>query len=504
MKFKDYPVRKKLLYSNFMMIGIPVLLVLLVMAAALSVLMFTTRLSGKLAEQGGAVYEMQYLFDSICGDLSHEHGSITDTELTGAFFELEQGGANIYVGTADGAAWYLSEGQSAEALRAEAASITGLPQNGDSLFYRDKNGLVYQTSLADGDGRQIELLVVNHAMAWKAGEFKTLTSIKQGIKLSVGITGGLIILIIVVTGILLARKLSKSILGPVEQLRSATERIKNGDLTTPIPPAARDELGDVTREFDGMRERLKESERERASYEQNRRELIAGISHDLRTPLTSIEGYLSGLRDGIANTPAKQAHYIDTAYETARQMDLLVEELFLLSKLDAGGLVFRLEPVDLAAYFADYCVDQREPLARQGLALRFVNTMPGPAAVRLDRAQFARVVQNLVGNSVKYQKEGGGQLTITLTQSAADAVQIQFTDNGRGVEAAETGKIFDSFYRTDKARANAAQGSGLGLAITKQLVQGMGGQIGAEGALGAGLTVWMRFPADTNERGGKP
>ena len=496
MKFNNYSVRKKLLLSNVLMVGVPVLLVLLAMSAMLFALMYTTQVSGRLAGEGGSVYEVQYLFDSICGDLSHESGGVIDGELTDAFAELEHGGATIYVG-GDAGTWYVTPGQSLPGLQAEARAIAGGAAAGDAYFFRAGTGLAYQTVLHDANGNRVTFAAVSRSMAWQEGEFQLLTGVKRTIKTGVAVTGGLMILIIVGTGALLTRKLAKSILQPVGLLRCATARVGDGDLATPMPPASLDELGDVCRAFDGMRERLQASEAERASYEQNRRELIAGISHDLRTPLTSIEGYLSGLRDGVANTPEKQAHYVDTALETAKGMDRLVDDLFLLSKLDAGGLAFRLEPVNLAAYFADFCAERRDALTRQGVALTF-EADGKPARAALDRAQFARVVQNLVSNSVKYRKPAGGTLAISLRRTD-DTLCLSFADTGRGVAAADTDKIFDSFYRTDPARANVKQGSGLGLAITKQLVLGMGGRIGATGATDAGLTVWMEFPAYRRE-----
>ena len=176
------------------------------------------------------------------------------------------------------------------------------------------------------------------------------------------------------------------------------------------------------------------------AYEQGRKELIAGISHDLSTPLTSIKGYVSGLLDGIANTPEKQEHYLKTIYHTACDMEHLVDSLFLFSKLDLGKVPFHWEIVSVVDYFTDYMEETKPRLLEKDMKLSLEIHTNSPCYVRMDRLQFGRVVSNLVDNSVKYKRVGLGILKITI-QEERETVQIIVKDNGIGVSPNECEKI---------------------------------------------------------------
>ena len=261
------------------------------------------------------------------------------------------------------------------------------------------------------------------------------------------------------------------------------------------------ELGDTCRDFDDMRLRLRESIEKQQQAEESRKEMLAGIFHDLSTPLTSIQGYLSGILDGVADTPQKREHYLRTAYQTACEMDKLVDSLFLFTKLDVGGVPFHTELVDLGGYLADYCEEAQLRFAPQDFHIRFENRCGGPAFVMIDRFQLGRAVQNLVDNSFKYRKgTPNDELRVVLSREEG-AVTIRFADNGLGIAPGEAGKIFESFYRTDPARSAAVKGNGLGLAITRQIIETMGGTIRAAGELEKGLTVTVTLPEAAPQKG---
>lgn len=256
-----------------------------------------------------------------------------------------------------------------------------------------------------------------------------------------------------------------------------------------------------------MRRGLRAAREERERYERNRKELLAGISHDLRTPLTALRGYASGILDGIARTEEKRTHYVTQIYRSSEILQHLVENLFLFSKLDLGRVEFDQATVDLRAYFADFVAERAPWYEDQGLALHlepFDDTEP--LLVRLDPQEFQRVVENILGNSRKY---GGEQPSVDISigegeekeDASGRTAVVRFADHGPGVPEAELSKLFESFYRTDKARSQTAKGSGLGLAIARGIVEGMGGRIHAETTAGGGLTVVLSFPVLQVEKG---
>lgn len=234
-------------------------------------------------------------------------------------------------------------------------------------------------------------------------------------------------------------------------------------------------------------------------YEDNRKELIAGISHDLKTPLTSLKGYINGLKDGIIKTEEKRQHYLEMMNETADNMTDLVESLLMFSKLDLGRIEFHTQAVDISKYFADFVEEKRNIFAERGLNLKL--TAEEVSKVLIDYVQFSRVVDNLLTNSLKYKK--GEEVNVEIKiESKSDSVKISFIDDGSGVDENDLPKLFDSFYRADKARSNVSQGSGLGLAVVKQIIITLKGEVRAKNTLNGGLTIEIELPkvkGDINE-----
>ena len=221
-----------------------------------------------------------------------------------------------------------------------------------------------------------------------------------------------------------------------------------------------------------------------------------GISHDLATPLTAIDGYATGLADGIARTPERRRHYAERITALTAQLAHLVDRLSLLSRLDLGRVAFHCAPVAIDAYLRAWGEETRAAWAETGDTLTYA---PAPGAVdlavSLDRAEFARVLENLAGNSRKYGADAAGHVRAELSLARqGEAVRITWRDHGPGVAADALPRLFESFYRADKSRGRKP-GHGLGLAIAHRIVTGMGGTIRAAQAAGGGLAILMEFPA---------
>ncbi|WP_101842584.1 cell wall metabolism sensor histidine kinase WalK [Halobacillus sp. Marseille-P3879] len=293
-----------------------------------------------------------------------------------------------------------------------------------------------------------------------------------------------IILILILTNGLLTYYVARTIIKPVRELSDAAGRIADGELDFQVKPERRDELGELAESFETMRRKLQEAEELQYKYEESRKELIASISHDLKTPITSIKGYVEGIVDGVADTPEKLQRYATIVYKKADEMDHLIDELFLYSKLDVQRVPFHFEKVDLYAYFEDYLEDVKldtdveVELRPQGKRSFFVAA---------DREQLNRVVTNLIKNSLKHMDKEDKLLKVTLKEYGG-RIEVTIQDNGEGIPKAHLPHIFEQFYRADAARGKA-DGSGLGLAIVKKIVEEHGGDVAADSEEGKGATI---------------
>ncbi|TDQ41051.1 sensor histidine kinase [Aureibacillus halotolerans] len=296
------------------------------------------------------------------------------------------------------------------------------------------------------------------------------------------------LLILIITNGLLTYFVSKSIINPIKKLMNATKKISEGDLDFSVASDKKDELGELSNTFEKMRLDLKEAQADQLRYEKSRKELIASISHDLKTPLTSIKGYVKGIQDGVANTPEKVERYIRTIDHKANDMDVLLDEFFLYSKLDLERIPFKFEDMDLYSFFNDFIDELRFDIQMdQGSANLFANEEES-YIVKADREQIKRVVTNIVQNSFKYMDKESQHLQVRL-KSDLDQVFVKIKDNGSGISKEDLPFIFTSFYRTDSSRNSETGGSGLGLSIAKKIVNGHGGTIWAHSQLGEGTSI---------------
>ncbi|WMX53847.1 HAMP domain-containing sensor histidine kinase [Peribacillus sp. R9-11] len=300
--------------------------------------------------------------------------------------------------------------------------------------------------------------------------------------------GLLLFLFIMIIG-LLNYLVSRSIIKPISVLKEGAKRIKSGDLNFEIKATSNDEIGQLNRTFDEMRIKLKESVTIQLQYEENRKELLSNISHDLKTPITSIIGYVEGIKDGVANTPQKMEKYLSTVYLKAKDMDSLIDELFLFSKLDLKKEPFTFETVELDKYMRDYVDELHLDLLQQGIQIE-LHIMYKLINVTADREKLKRVLANLISNCVKYTNKEKKNIAISLHEGPYDVV-VQVADNGQGIEPSALPYIFDRFYRAEQSRNSQTGGSGLGLAIAKQIIHEHGGDIWATSEIGKGTSVFF-------------
>ncbi|UVI30198.1 sensor histidine kinase [Paenibacillus spongiae] len=308
----------------------------------------------------------------------------------------------------------------------------------------------------------------------------------------------LLIGVLIIANLLLYRWITRSVIKPLGLLRSSAERIKEGDLQFKLDLNSKDEVGQLNDAFESMRRRLQESVDFRLQDEENRKELISNISHDLRTPLTTIKGYIEGIRDGVANTPEKMEKYVNIIYTKAASMDRMVDELFLYSKLDLNQVPFVFEAVDIVK-FLDDCIDElRYDLEDQGVAVDWDYAAREAVMVSVDLEKLKRTVVNIIDNALKYMDNEQKKLAVSL-QVESEWITIAFKDNGIGIPEEALPHIFERFYRAEPSRNVSTGGSGLGLAIARQIIEGHGGTIWAESKPGAGTSVWIKLKRMTSE-----
>jgi signal transduction histidine kinase len=225
-------------------------------------------------------------------------------------------------------------------------------------------------------------------------------------------------------------------------------------------------------------------------YEDNRKALLANISHDLKTPITAISNCIEGLKDGIADTPEKQHKYYDMIQKKAFDMNRLIEELFLFSKLDLRKMPFHIEPVELSSYINEFVEELRHDPHLQDIRMAVKNEGNKPLFVMADREKLRRVLSNIVDNSVKHMDKKDKTIEIEL-MDGSDEVTVKIRDNGSGIDAASLPRIFERFYREDRSRNADTGGSGLGLAIVEQIIAEHGGRVWAESVASEGLSLYF-------------
>ncbi len=319
--------------------------------------------------------------------------------------------------------------------------------------------------------------------------------------------------IILVANRLLTRFTFNSIKSALTTLSKGVKEIKEGNLSVSLKYDRNDEFKPVCEDFNDMAKRLKESVELVQRQETNRKELLASISHDLRSPLTSIKAYAEGLADNVASTPDKRAKYAQMILTKSNELEHMITELFAFSKMDLDEYPYYPEAVNLQQFLQDFYEREKDNYAQKGLLVE-LEPVDSTIAVWADTFQLNRIITNILDNSVKYkvQNQGHAVICCKLVSSASDApsagllgktraVQLCIADDGPGVNSDVLARLFDVFYRGDAARRQPQKGSGLGLAIVQKLVHRMAGQVEASLVAPQGLAITITLPhLDENAR----
>ena len=282
----------------------------------------------------------------------------------------------------------------------------------------------------------------------------------------------------------------RSIAVPLVKLKKATQNIKEGNLDFVLDVEGNDEFSELCQDFEEMRKRLKESAEEKNLIEKENKELISNISHDLKTPITAVKGYIEGIMDGVADTPEKMDRYVRTIYNKTNEMDHLINELTFYSKIDTNRIPYTFSKLNVEDYFADCAEEVGLELETQGIELVYANYVEKDVMVIADGEQIRRVIHNIISNAIKYMDKPKGIIQIRI-KDVGDFIQIEIEDNGKGIGPKDLPYIFDRFYRTDVSRNSSKGGSGIGLSIVKKILEDHGGKVWATSRLGIGTIMYF-------------
>ena len=301
-----------------------------------------------------------------------------------------------------------------------------------------------------------------------------------------------ILLVLLLTAGMLMIWIYQSMVTPIRKLQVAANNIKEGnlDFTIDTEGAEQDEVNELCVAFEEMRRRLKENAEEKIASEQENKDLISNIAHDLKTPITAVKGYAEGIIDGVANTPEKIDKYVRTIYSKANEMDTLINELTLYAKIDTNKIPYNFAKINVEEYFADCIEEIGIDLENKGIGLAYYNYTESDVLIIADPEQLRRVVNNIVGNSAKYMNRSNGFINVRI-KDVGDFIQVEIEDNGRGIPQKDLPYIFDRFYRGDASRNSATGGSGIGLSIVKKIIEDHGGKIWATSKEDTGTVMYF-------------
>lgn len=468
-------IRKRLFWSNILMIVVPVAVSGITALVCMGIVWLA------LSKGLGLGIHDQDEFYIACEmiDEAMENDSYALADYSSVQPILENNGMTMRVFAGDREVYSYGNQMSGDAALYEALSMLddgSTVTEGDRVMYVSRtkeNGTSYSVYLA--------------------GSFVNVHSYKN-VKTAACIAVAIIILTVlfsvIITNRLLTRLVLRRIEEPLDILANGVNELARGRLEYRIDYDRRDEFASVCRNFNDMAEQLEKSMDRIKKQEQSRKELIAGISHDIRSPLTSIQAYVEGLIDGIADTPERQQLYLQTIRRKAEELSRMVSQLFLFSKMELGEYTEHPRQLRLDETIMSILDGIRDEYREKGMGIK---TELVPALVYADPVQLERIVMNIVGNSLKYKSGEEGHIEVCM-ETGRNECSVSFADDGPGVSMVALGHLFEVFYRDDPARTNTSDGSGLGLAIVAHAVEHMNGHVEAAARDGGGLVITVRLP----------
>ena len=305
---------------------------------------------------------------------------------------------------------------------------------------------------------------------------------------NIGIWLTILVTIIDIVAVVMWIWIYKRILVPLDKLQTATKKIADGDLDYQLDERDFSEIPFLFKDFERMRIKLKEDEEEKKLSEDAAKELVSNISHDLKTPLTAIRGYVEGILDGVASSPQKTRDYLNTIYNKTNDMTSLIDELLYYSQVAEKYMSYKYEKIYVKDFFDEYVKDLYLELETIKIKFEYIVDIGRNTVIDMDKEQIKRALNNIVSNAVKYMDKEEPEIHFRVTETS-DAINIQISDNGRGIDEKDLPHIFERFYRSDVSRNTKLGGSGIGLSIVKKVIENHEGSVVAMSKPGVGTEV---------------
>lgn len=498
---KNLKINTRIVLTSVLGIIIPIVIIALFSTAFISTISSYFNFSSVTTNSYSAVNQIQWsqTLSSITYELISDNADEEKLDNLSKFVSpLEELHSLIYV-ERDSTAFYTSD-KDINILEL-ADKLTDIDNNENINYFSSKGLVIVSHAQKDESSPQYRIVIVNEDYIVNDA-YQRLSAEKLS-NLLLGRTG-LIVLIIVLLFVAAISIMSfittQTIVKPINKIAQGADEIAKGNLDYEIDYNSTNELGQTVESFNDMRLRLKESIEKQRKSEEERKVLVAGIAHDLRTPLTSARGYAEGLRDGIADTPQKRESYIQIICNSIDDTQRILDDLLTVSKLELNGLKLNKIDVNVREFFDDGAQEIKTILDNNGFDFYYENRCDDNLLICIDADRFARVINNIISNSVKYAKEDVKGKVRMIIDEYDKSVIIELADNGIGVDSMSLPKIFDTMYRADPARTKVSQGSGLGLSVCKQIVELHNGSIWARSKNGEGLSVFISLPKKYSDK----
>ncbi len=488
---KNFKINTRIVLTSVLAIAIPTILIIVLTITMFSVA--SSKINSPAISSASYNVVIQLKWNQIASETARALEKNTDNdkklkEISEMCASFEEDGAFILI-TENGKTFYCSE---TDDNKIEKMNSALSEQSDDSSYYLGEDGLIITATTAN-ENHTYSFVIINEKLS-----FPDFSNVKSDSiigtfinRTSLVLTS--IVLLFIIAIVIISFITSKTIVGPIKQITEVANEIAKGNFEHELEYKSKNELGHLAESFNDMRLRVKALIEEQSLADKKQKEMIAGIAHDLRTPLTSVKGYLEGLRDGIADTPEKQKRYMDIIYSSTCDTEKMLDELLTISKLELGSVTLNCEKVEISD-FISYAGQIGEELEKKDFDFEIIDKTKSAVTLNLDTDSFSRVINNIISNSIKYRnKDIRGKIKITVFEYK-NTILFEISDNGMGVDKESLPRIFDTLYRADKAHTNVRNGSGLGLAICKQIVEMHEGLIWAQSELGKGLSIFISLP----------
>lgn len=374
---------------------------------------------------------------------------------------------------------FLSEGitrEEAQEMLPNYGEINDVSENG--VYYGGKKQcFIRQIDMAAENGDEYSISLISY-----------LDDIVPRLKIFWSESIVAVVIVLIVISAVMTIWIYRATIIPLNKLKEAARNISEGNLDFEVEIDGDDEISELCRDFEFMRQKLKETAEEKLQSDKESKELISNISHDLKTPITAIKGYVEGLRDGVAVTEEKRDKYLKTIYNKAIEMDRLIDELTLYSKIDTNRIPYSFNRISCGDFFDDCSDSLVVELEAKGVDFSYENKLEDDIEIIADTEQLSRVINNIISNSLKYHADRKIKICMRIMDEG-DFIRVEMEDNGKGISKNDLPNIFTRLYRADASRNSATGGSGIGLAIVKKIIEDHGGRIWAESREGEGTNM---------------